>query len=146
MIGDFGEVLVMDWGVARELGAGDGIVAGTRGYMAPELERGESQSIDASTDVFALGAMLRALLPANVPKTLAAICAKASAPAQHDRYATAGDLAADVSRWLDNRPVAAYRENLIERVGRWFTRNRALVTIVIAYLIMRVIIVLWLGR
>jgi Serine/threonine protein kinase len=146
MLGDFGEVLVMDWGVARELGADAGIVAGTRGYMAPEQERGENVSIDASTDVFALGAMLRALLPSTIPKALAAICAKATAAAQCDRYATAGDLAADITRWLDNRPIAAYRENIVERVSRWLIRNRALVTIVIAYLVMRIVIVLWLGR
>lgn len=146
MLGDFGEVLVMDWGVARVRGAGDVLVAGTRGYMAPEQERGESQSIDASTDVFALGAMLRALLPPGIPKSLAAICAKAAAPAQRDRYATVGDLAEDVTRWLDNRPVSAYRENIVERANRWLARNRALVTIVVAYLVMRIIIVLWFGR
>jgi serine/threonine-protein kinase len=74
MLGDFGEVLVMDWGVAREIGAAAGVVAGTRGYMAPEQENGIA--VDAAADVFALGAMLRALLPAKLPKPLAAICAR----------------------------------------------------------------------
>jgi serine/threonine protein kinase len=146
MLGDFGEVLVMDWGVAREAGAAEGIVAGTRGYMAPEQERGDANAIDPATDVFALGAMLRALLPAKLPKPLAAICAKATASAQRDRYATARELAADVTLWLDNRPVSAYRENIIERINRWLLRNRALVTIIVAYLLMRIIVVLWFGR
>jgi serine/threonine-protein kinase len=144
MLGDFGEVLVMDWGVAREIGTAAGVVAGTRGYMAPEQERGIA--IDAAADVFALGAMLRALLPAKLPKPLVAICAKATAPLPRDRYPSARDLAADVTLWLDNKPVTAYRENIIERINRWLVRNRALVTIVAAYLLMRVIIVIWFGR
>src|SRR4051794_4234757 len=112
MLGDFGEVLVMDWGVARETGTSD-VIAGTRGFMAPEQEQGTS--IDASTDVFALGAMLRAILPAKLPRPLAAICAKATALAQHGRYASVRALADDVSRWLDAQPVTAYRENIFER-------------------------------
>jgi serine/threonine-protein kinase len=146
MLGDFGEVLVMDWGVARQSGAIDALVAGTRGFMAPEQERGEAASIDASTDVFALGAMLRALLPSNLPRALAAVCAKATAPSQRERYATARDLAGDLSPWLDGQPVTAYRENAAERAGRWLARNRVLVTIVVAYLIMRVIVILWIRR
>ena len=144
MLGDFGEVLVMDWGVAREIGTTEGIVAGTRGYMAPELEKGVA--VDAAADVFALGAMLRALLPAKLPKPLAEICAKATAPNPHDRYSSARYLAADVTLWLDNKPVTAYRENIVERINRWLIRNRALVTIVVAYLLMRIVIVIWFGR
>jgi serine/threonine-protein kinase len=144
MLGDFGEVLVMDWGVAREIGTAAGVVAGTRGYMAPEQENGVA--VDAPADVFALGAMLRALLPAKLPKPLAAICAKATAPNPRDRYPSARDLVADVTLWLDNKPVSAYHENIIERVNRWLVSNRALVTIVVAYLLMRIIIVIWFGR
>ena len=144
MLGDFGEVLVMDWGVARAAGADSTILAGTRGFMAPEQEQGTS-SINSSTDVFALGAMLRAILP-NLPRPLAAICAKATAPAQRDRYTTAHELAGDVSRWLDGQPVSAYRENVIERAGRWLARNRVLITIIAAYLVMRVIVFLWIRR
>jgi len=144
MLGDFGEVLVMDWGVARQTGARDARIAGTRGFMAPEQERGEA--VDASTDIFALGVMLRAILPSKLPRALDAICVKASAPAKADRYATARDLADDVSRWLDSQPVSAYRENILERASRWLMRNRALVTIVLAYLVMRVIIIFWTHR
>lgn len=143
MLGDFGEVLVMDWGVARAAGA-SAVIAGTRGFMAPEQEQGTS--IDASTDVFALGAMLRAILPAKLPRPLAAICAKATAPVQRDRYPSVRALANDVSRWLDSQPVTAYRENLFERAGRWLARNRVLITIIAAYLIMRVIVILWVRR
>jgi serine/threonine-protein kinase len=144
MLGDFGEVLVMDWGVARETSASDALISGTRGFMSPEQEQGAI--IDASTDVFALGAMLRAILPSNLPRPMVAICAKASAPAKNDRYESVRVLANDISNWLDNQPVIAYRENIIERIGRWITRNRALVTIVLAYLIMRIIVIFWVHR
>jgi serine/threonine-protein kinase len=143
MLGDFGEVLVMDWGVARAAGASD-VIAGTRGFMAPEQEQGTA--IDVSTDVFALGAMLRTILPAKIPRPLAAICAKATAPAQANRYSSVRALADDVSHWLDSQPVTAYRENIFERAGRWLTRNRVLITIIAAYLIMRVIVILWVRR
>jgi serine/threonine protein kinase len=144
MLGDFGEVLVMDWGVARATGSSDAQIAGTRGFMAPEQERGEA--VDASADIFALGAMLRAILPSKLPRALDAICAKAAAPVKSDRYATARDLANDLSRWIDKQPVSAYRESIVERAGRWLARNRALVTIVLAYLVMRVIVILWVHR
>ena len=143
MIGSFGEVLVMDWGVATAIGASDGpaVIAGTRGFMAPEQERGDA--VDARADVFALGQVLR-LLVANdgkrVPRQLRAIIAKATAREVADRYANAQSLADDVARHLDGGPVEAYRENAIERSGRWLNRNRALVAMILAYLIMRVLV------
>jgi serine/threonine-protein kinase len=144
MLGDFGEVLVMDWGVARETGSSEAIIAGTRGFMSPEQEQGAAA--DQSTDVFALGAMLRAILPSNLPRPLAAICAKGSAADKVNRYASVRALASDIAQWLDEQPVTAYRENIIERAARWTMRNRALVTIVLAYLVMRVIVILWVHR
>lgn len=145
MIGQFGEVLVMDWGVAKS--AGEAAPGGTRGFMPPEQERGEA--LDPAADVHALGATLRAVLsrsedarPARIDRRLAAIIAKATAVDCVDRYADAGALALDVARYLDGEPVAAYRETAFERAGRWLERNRTLVAVVAAYLVMRTIVLL----
>jgi len=141
MLGELGEVLVMDWGVAKQAGDSSPALAGTRGFMAPEQERGEA--VNAAADVYALGAMLRMMLASlSVPKRLAAIADKATSAAASQRYATARELAADVTRYLDDLPLEAYRESAFERAGRWLERNRALVAVVVAYLVMRTIVLL----
>lgn len=137
MVGEFGEVLVMDWGVANGRG-------GTRGYMAPEQDAG---SISPATDVFALGTMLRQMLAGNsVPRRLKAIVAKASADAPDARYGSARELADDILRFIDDQPVTAYREGILERAGRWAIRNRTLLAVVGAYLLMRAIVLIAVGR
>ena len=76
MVGDYGQVYVMDWGCAqvngdRSLVEGaaepDGMVIGTIQYMAPEQARGMVSEIDARTDVFALGAVLYKVLTGTCP-------------------------------------------------------------------------------
>lgn len=71
MVGSFGEVQVLDWGLARALhaGAGDvtesrtaGRVVGTPAYMTPEQARGDVGGIDCRTDVFGLGGILCEIL------------------------------------------------------------------------------------
>ena len=131
MIGEFGEVLVMDWGTH---------LAGTRGFMAPEQEAGGI--VGPAADVYALGCVLRQLVDAP-PRPLAAIIAKARSRDAAGRYPTARELGDDIVRYLEGRPLVAYRENILERAGRWLSRNRALVMVVLAYLVMRAIVLLF---
>ena len=91
MVGAFGEVLVMDWGLAKILPSDalrsaeettvstapladtiavgtatqitqDGTVMGTPGFMSPEQAQGKSSSLDARTDIFSLGKLLEVMV------------------------------------------------------------------------------------
>jgi serine/threonine protein kinase len=195
MVGPFGEVLVMDWGVAkilsedqtpREDHAGipressqneptetkpskteHGTVLGTAGYMAPEQARGEIDRLDEGADIYSLGAILRFLLSGRqptsgeerssnesaplaaggfAPKAVAAISQKAMAEDRANRYASVSDLAGDIARYLDGSPVSAYPENVFHKVARWATRYRVAIGLVLAYLIVRALLLFWLRR
>jgi eukaryotic-like serine/threonine-protein kinase len=163
MIGSFGEVLVLDWGVAKVLKpridaderrsirvnprqsaaneTSDGTVIGTRDYMSPEQARGEIDQIDERTDVYSLGAVLKFLLADKATKTAKAIYLKAMSYAPESRYASAAELSADIGRLLDSEPVSAYRENAFEKVSRWVGKNRFLVLLILAYLLMRIFLI-----
>ncbi len=88
VLGDFGEVMVVDWGLAKVLGAAreqegmgpltlsaggeyeatlQGQVLGTPGYMAPEQVEGHVDDIDEHTDVYGLGAVLYEILTGVAP-------------------------------------------------------------------------------
>ncbi len=76
MIGAFGEVLVMDWGLAMPTAAfpKKGIAyaqgaAGTPSYMAPEMAAGDSNLVGPASDIYLLGALLFRILTGNAPHT-----------------------------------------------------------------------------
>jgi serine/threonine protein kinase len=192
MVGPFGEVLVMDWGLAKILRGADsnaarepdsqatefetpqtvafesdtteisvitghGTVMGTPGYMSPEQARGDVLNLDVRSDIFALGALLRFLLTgkpdvafdSNAPrldKSLAAICAKATAAAPPTRYSNVSELAQDVSKHLDGLAVGAHRESFLEKTARFYRRYRFFILLIAAYLAMRVLILLFMHR
>jgi serine/threonine protein kinase len=192
MVGPFGEVLVMDWGVAKilredrtpredhaevpvesspaetkPLKTAHGTVLGTAGYMAPEQARGEIDRLDERADIYSLGAILRFLLSSkrprpgeerlnyksaplssagSAPKAVAAISQKAMAEDRANRYASVSDLASDIARYLDGSPVSAYPENVFHKVARWATRYRVAIGLVLAYLIVRALLLFWLRR
>jgi serine/threonine protein kinase len=148
MVGEFGEVLVMDWGVAKLAGGGrETGVIGTPHYMAPEQAAGDNEAVDERTDVYGLGGVLAFLLTdCDVPKPLAAICAKARQTDPQSRYGGAAEMAADVARFLEGEPVTAYRENPLEMAMRWTARHQTLVLLILAYLLMRALMIYFAGR
>ena len=168
MVGSFGEVLVLDWGIARltrEPGVSSGgppepaeatpaaastgpdetapgTVLGTPGFMAPEQAQGRPDLVDARTDVFALGAILRALVrpehgSGHVAAPLVSIWSRAMAPDPEHRYRSAAALAADVARYLDGEPVEAHRESILERSARVFRKYQTAIVLVLTYLLIR---------
>ena len=137
MVGEFGEVFVVDWGVARPIESGVTSTAGTPAYMAPEQAPGGSLQLDARTDVFALGRILLDLMPTSPPRPLHAVARKASTPDPSGRFASVQALAADVSLFLDGLPVSAYRESPIERLARFWRHNQFLLLLLSAYLVVK---------
>lgn len=155
MLGSFGEVLVLDWGVARRAedpAEPGGVVVGTRAYMAPEQAEGRTDLVDARTDIHALGVILRDLLaapPAPEPvalRALGAVARRAMAPRPEDRYAGVPALSADVGRFLEGEVPSAYRETPFERTARLVRRYRTPIALVLAYLAMRAAILVFVGR
>ena len=146
MIGSFGEVLVLDWGVAtiRDRPCESvGTIVGTQNYMSPEQARGEVDQLDERADIYSLGAVLHFLLKdqSKFSKAATAICSKAMSQAKEGRYATASELSADIGRLLDAEPVSAYRESAFEKASRWVGKNRFFVLLVLAYLLMRIFLI-----
>lgn len=163
MLGPFGEVLVLDWGVARETDrvgtqeastslspvaedTGHGTVIGTPGYLPPEQAAG--LPADERSDVYGLGAVLRDVLAARaerVPPPLAAIVARATAAGPEHRYPNALALREDLGRFLDGQRVIAYRERPLEAIIRVTHPYRTVILLVLAYLVMRVAVLWWRG-
>jgi WD40 repeat protein/serine/threonine protein kinase len=154
-----GNAWVTDFGLAKVAGQEDlthsGDVVGTLRYMAPERFRGES---DRRSDVYSLGLTLHELLslrPAydeadrgrlirriteedppdlrkvdpSIPRDLATIVQKATGRDPAERYASAGALASDLRRYLEDRPIMARRPGALDRAAKWSRRNKTLVQV-----------------
>jgi eukaryotic-like serine/threonine-protein kinase len=148
-----GTVWVTDFGLAKATDQQDithtGDILGTLRYMPPEAFEGRA---DARSDVYSLGLTLYELLvlrPAfdekdrhklisqvtrsqpkrleefnsAVPRDLATIVQKAIDPDPDHRYQSAGELSADLERFLADEPIRARRLSRSERFARWSRRN-----------------------
>jgi serine/threonine protein kinase len=160
-----GAVWVTDFGLAKgsedaDL-TGTGDVVGTLRYMAPE--RFENQG-DHRVDVYALGLTLyellalkpafgadtkpklieqvvaanpvkpRAVNPA-IPRDLETVVLKAIARDPAARYQTAAEMADDLRRFVEDRPVLARRAGSAEQAWRWCRRNPAVAGLLAAVLV-----------
>lgn len=159
MVGSFGEVVVLDWGVAKRvpdpelegLDAADdtvitqhGTVLGTPGYMSPE--QAAAESVDERSDIYSLGAMLAETLEGaapSAPRRLMAIASKSTARIPARRYKKVDALSADIRAYLDGLPIEAYAEPWHESVLRFSERNRGILLLFGAYLLMRVLVAIF---
>jgi len=119
MVGEFGQVYVMDWGVDA--------VAGTPAFRAPEPE------LDQRSDIYSLGLLFQFALPNAPPHALRAIANKATRPDPADRYPSVYEFLADIERFQEGLPVEAWSEPLWHRARRFGSRNALLLWLFAAY-------------
>jgi eukaryotic-like serine/threonine-protein kinase len=143
MVGGFGEVYVMDWGVAQDGGAdAEAAVVGTPGFMAPEQEL--ARDVDPRADIYALGILLAQVI-GDAPAALRAIAQKACHADASGRYQNVEAMAADLARFRNQDPVEAYRESAMERAVRLYRRYELPILLLVAYVVMRFVVLVWRG-
>jgi len=153
LISDFGLAKLLDGNndLTRSL-----TTFGTAGFIAPEQAGHAAVDFTPVADVYSLGAVLfnvlagrppflgsnpvsvirkaseteapklRSLAP-SLDRDLETICARCLERDPKARYQSAGDLAADLERWLDGRPIVARPVSPPARIWRWSRRNPKLV-------------------
>jgi serine/threonine protein kinase/tetratricopeptide (TPR) repeat protein len=134
-----------------------GDLVGTLRYMSPEQALGNGATIDHRTDIYSLGVTLYELATLEpafagsdrqqllrqiayeeprpprrrnraIPAELETILLKAIEKIPADRYATAQDLANDLRRYLEDKPIWARRPSPVQWARKWARRHQAVVT------------------
>jgi serine/threonine protein kinase/Flp pilus assembly protein TadD len=144
-----------------------GDVVGTLRYMSPEQALARRASVDHRTDIYSLGVTLYELLTLEVafpgrdreevlrriafeeppaprhqnqaiPKELDTIILKAMEKSPEARYATAQELADDLRRFLEDKPIRAKRPTLVQRAAKWGRRHKAAMRAALVVLLLAV--------
>ena len=167
MVGAFDEMIVMDWGTARvesedqesdselvlesdvSLKTMHGSLIGTPRYMSPEQAKGDSDQVNTSSDLFALGMILYELIELRpgregtnlynvlsramsrkplsyserTPAILQSIINKATAYDIDNRYPSVAEFAQDLRLYIRGEPVDAHPENILRRSWRFLSKN-----------------------
>jgi serine/threonine protein kinase/tetratricopeptide (TPR) repeat protein len=147
-------------------------IFGTPGYIAPEQAKGPAKSLTPAADIYSLGAVLFDLFTGRTPflgehalavikqagekpapklRTLApladrdveTICAKCLEREPQARYRSAGDLAEDLERWLEGRPIIERPVSPPVRIWRWSKRNPTLAASIAACLVLGTAAAVW---
>jgi serine/threonine protein kinase len=134
-----------------------GDLVGTLRYMSPEQALAKRVLIDHRTDIYSLGATLYELLTLEpvfsgserqellrqiafeeprmphrlnsaIPRELETIVLKALEKNPAERYGTAQEMADDLRRYLEDKPIWARRPTVLSRVRKWSRRHRGVVT------------------
>jgi serine/threonine-protein kinase len=149
---------------AEEVQTRTGQLVGTPAYMAPEQATGPGSFLTPAVDVHALGVILYELLTGQppfrgdtplqtleqvvacepvslrrrnpgVPRELETICHKCLEKEPGKRYGSALELADDLGNFLEDRPIQARRQTLVQRVGKWARRHRTAVVAAVVCLV-----------
>jgi tetratricopeptide (TPR) repeat protein/tRNA A-37 threonylcarbamoyl transferase component Bud32 len=147
-------------------------IFGTPGYIAPEQASGDAAQLKPTADIYSLGAILFDLLAGRPPflgshalsvihqaaespapklrslskvadRDLETICARCLEREPTARYRSAHDLAEDLERWLEGRPIIARPVSPPIRIWRWSKRNPRLAGSLAACLLLGAAAVVW---
>jgi hypothetical protein len=139
MLGDYGEVLVMDWGLARitpEFAHKDTVyqadsLGGTPAYMAPEMARGPVENINKTSDVYLLGAILYEIIGGQPPHSGRDVmqCLMAASQNKIDPVRYEGELKAIALKAMATRQEDRYQnvKEIQEAVRTYQSHSESLV-------------------
>ncbi len=155
--------LASDDGSSAALLTETGQFVGTIAYASPEQAAGDPRAIDVRTDIYSLGVILYELLsgqlpydargglnelrdqilkevPArlstlthDIPRDVETIVSKCLHKERERRYQTAGELAADIRRYLSGEPIEARRDSSIYLLRMFVRRNRAVALVALSF-------------